>query len=330
MDSGLLDIKVSVNFSSIQFLENNFVDKIIKTIDEFGLDPHFLIMEITESILMGKTDKINKDFIKLQSYGIQIALDDFGTGYSSLAYLNSFNIDILKIDGSFTKKIPFDKTSTVLVNFIINVAKELNIKLVAEEIDNWDQLTYLKEFKCFCGQGYIYSKAIPKEEFEKILVKGICKPILVSNFNKSSIENRRKFFRINFYQLLEGNLTILRINGKEINVGNTKVLIKDIGPGGLCFISNLQLPAEEGIILQFITQLVEDEIKVHGHPVWIEEMEDGLYEYGINFTMDENDRVDLIKTLNQVQIKMRNDILFADGSFIKGSPLAYFNSIHDS
>jgi len=107
-------------------------------------------------------------------------------------------------------------------------------------------------------------------------------------------------------------------------------LIKDIGPGGLCFISDLQLPVEEGIILQFITQLIEDQIKVHGHPVWIEEIEGGLYEYGINFTMDENDRVDLIKTLNQVQIKMRNDILFAEGSFIKVSPVAYFNSIRDS
>ncbi len=214
LDSGLLEIKVSVNFSSIQFLEKNFGDKIIKTIHGFGLDPHFLIMEITESILLERTNRIFTEIEKLQSYGIQIALDDFGTGYSSLAYLNGFNIDILKINGSFTKKIPFNKTSTILVNSIINVAKELNIKLVAEEIENWDQLAYLKDFNCFSGQGYIYSKAIPIEEFEKILNKGTCKPILVNNSDKSSIENRRKFFRINFYQLLEGNLTILKINGK--------------------------------------------------------------------------------------------------------------------
>ena len=89
------------------YSENHFA-LIIK---EYDLDPHFLVMEITESILMQKPDKTASDIKKLQSEGIQIALDDFGTGFSSLAYLSEYNIDILKIDGAFVKKLPGDKSS---------------------------------------------------------------------------------------------------------------------------------------------------------------------------------------------------------------------------
>lgn len=89
------------------YSENHFA-LIIK---EYDLDPHFLVMEITESILMQKPDKTASDIKKLQSEGIQIALDDFGTGFSSLAYLSEYNIDILKIDEAFFKKLPGDKSS---------------------------------------------------------------------------------------------------------------------------------------------------------------------------------------------------------------------------
>ncbi|MGI6777536.1 MAG: EAL and GGDEF domain-containing protein [Acetivibrionales bacterium] len=106
LDNGLPCIKVSVNYSSVQFYQNNFVENIINTIDEFKLDPHFLIMEITESILTDKNSKAADYIQKLQSFGVQIALDDFGTGFSSLAYLNNYDIHILKIGDSFIKNIP--------------------------------------------------------------------------------------------------------------------------------------------------------------------------------------------------------------------------------
>lgn len=103
----------------------------MSTINEYELDPYFLIMEITESILMDKIDSVISDIQKLQSFNIQIALDDFGTGYSSLAYLNSFNIDILKIDGSFIRNILKDETSTIITSYIVKMAQDLKIKLVA-------------------------------------------------------------------------------------------------------------------------------------------------------------------------------------------------------
>lgn len=306
LNSGLPNIKLSVNFSSMQFFETNFVEGIKNTIDEYGLDPHFLIMEITESVLVEKVDKLIPDIGKLQSLGIKIALDDFGTGYSSLTYLNSFNIDILKIDGSFIKKINLDKTSTIITRNIIKMAQELKIKLVAEHIETWEQLSFLKNLKCSAGQGHIFSKPVPAKDFEKVLAKGKCKPVVKDN--AELYESRRRFFRVNFGQPLETDLTILEFKGREINVGNTKVWVKDIGPGGLCFISDIRLPIEKDIVLLFTTQLIGEEINVEGHSVWMEEKELNLFEYGVEFVIDENKRTDLVRILNQVQINMRKGI----------------------
>lgn len=329
LKDGLPNIKVSINFSCVQFLERDFVKNIKSIIDEFGLNPKFLIMEITENILIQNTDKFKLDIKNLRSYGIQLAIDDFGTGFSSLSYLNSINMDILKLDRSFIENIPSDDTCSVITKTVIKLAKELNIKSVVEGIENQEQLSYLKHLNCFAGQGFIYSKPIPLKDFERILAKGRCKPIMANAASIMPHEERRKFFRIKFTQLLESELTVLEIKGKKINVGNTKVLVKDIGPGGLCFISNIKFPVEKGIVLQFTMQLVGKEIKVYGHTVWVEEIDNKLYEYGVEFTIDENERADLIGDLNQIEIRIRKNILFAEGNFISGSHNQYFgiNSI---
>lgn len=319
-------IKVSVNFSSNQFFENNFAENIKSIIDEFMLDPHFLIMEITEAILINKVEKIISDIKKIQSFGIQLALDDFGTGYSSLEYLNSFNIDILKIDKSFIDKVVEDKTSSIIIKTIINMAKELKIKVVTEGIESWEQLIYLRGLNCYSGQGYIYSKPLPLGDFDIMLAIGKCKPTIVNNSSVMQHEDRRKFFRIKFHQLLESDMTIMNLKGKNVNIGNSKVLIKNIGPGGLCFISSIKLHIDSDITLLFKINLLDKEFKVYGHPIWIDEYYN-YNEYGIEFTVVEAERVELVKILNQVQIKMKNDILFAEGSFISDTAEVYFSSI---
>jgi len=323
IDKGLSPIKIAINYSSIQLLEAGFVENTVNTIKGFGLDPSFLIMEITENVFIEETDKVIEDIKRLQSYGIQIALDDFGTGYSSLAYLASFNINILKIDGSFIKKINVNETSTTITRYIIKIAQELKIKVVAEHIENWDQLNFLKGEKCYTGQGYIYSAPIPALEFEKLLSMKFLKPTRPKDMPFK--EERRKFFRLQFNQLLEALVTVLEINGRKVNVGNTKVLIKNIGPGGLCFISNIRLPIDKGIILRFITELLGEEIRVYGSTVWTKEIGGSLFEYGVEFSNDENKTTELIRVLSRVQIIMRKNIMFAEGSFISCTHNLYFN-----
>lgn len=326
LNDGLPAIKVAINFSSIQFLEEGFVKNLKNIIREFELDPNFLIMEITESTLMRNADKTTSDIRNLKSIGIQVALDDFGTGYSSLAYLNSLNIDIIKIDGSFIRKIHSDQTSKIITKTIINMAKDLGIKLVAEGIEAPEQLSYLKELKCHAGQGYIYSKPMPLKEFRKILARKKCKPIKYNAVKIKGYKDKRKYFRLALPHLLETDMTIIEVNRKKTNVGNTKVLVENIGPGGLCFISNIKLPVTKNVILQFESELLKKEIKVYGFTVWIEELDNNLYKHGVEFTIDENERANLISILNQIQIKMRNNILFADGRFVLKSYELYFNT----
>jgi len=327
MTKGLPDIKVSVNFSAIQFMENDFANQIKNIIDEYELDYSFLIVEITENILIKNVDKVKADIQKLQSLGMQVALDDFGTGFSSLAYLNSFNLDIIKLDGSFIKDTSSENKGTAIARAVITTAQELKIKLVAECIENGEQLSFLKSLNCYAGQGYLFSKPTSPEDFVVLLAKKRCKPIFVDSSSMMPKVDRRKYFRIKFTQFLEADLTIKELEGRKISVGYTKVLIKNIGPGGLCFVSNIRFPHEKGFVLQFITQLIGEEIRVCGNIVWANETDNDLYEYGVEFLIDENERMRVIRVLNQVQIRMRNNLLFADGTFVSVSPNVYYKKL---
>ncbi|ABR49387.1 diguanylate cyclase/phosphodiesterase with PAS/PAC and GAF sensor(s) [Alkaliphilus metalliredigens QYMF] len=326
LKDGLPAIKVSVNYSGIQFFQKDIVENIKNTIHEFQLDPHFLVMEITETVLMNQSQQVSADIQSLQELGIKVAIDDFGAGFSSLTYLNSFNVDILKIDRFFIKGIPLDETSNRIIEAVINLAKDLRIRLVAEGVETWDQLSYLRKLNCTVGQGFLYSRPVPQEDFEKLLAKKKCRPIRANNATFIPNEERRRYFRVNLPQLLEANMTILEIKGKKANVGNTKAVIKNIGPGGLCFISNIRLPIKRDIILQFETELLGKEVKVYGCLVWTEEISESLNEYGIEFTFDENDRVALTGILNQIQVKMKKNPGFCEGRFITRSAMSYFQS----
>ncbi|NMA69128.1 MAG: EAL domain-containing protein, partial [Desulfitobacterium sp.] len=313
-------------FSGIQFMEKDFVKNMQEILEEFGLDPSFLIIEITETNWIDNTDKVKEDIQKLRSLGVCVALDDFGASFSSLSRLASFDIDMLKIEKCFIGDLTEDESCEVITKHIINLAHDLNIKLVAEGIEKWEQLTTLQEYNCYAGQGYIYSKPLPVEEIEKILAQGKCYPKVVGDIGTPRVE-KRKFFRINFIELLEADMTIKEIKGKRVNIGNSKVLIKNMGPGGLCYLSNIRLPLDKGIFLQFTTQLLGEDIKLYGTLVWKDELGPNLYEYGVEFVIDEKDRADLIMILNQVQIKLRNRMLLDDGNFTALSPEAYFRML---
>lgn len=324
LQKGFPNIKVCIHFSSVQFMENNFEDNILDIIKEFNLNPDFLIMEITESIIMEKKGRFLRAIKKLQSAGIQLAIDDFGKSFSTLAHLHTMNIDIIKIDNFFIQNCMADPKCNIILSAIIDTAKKLKLRVVSEGIETWEQLYYLRELNCYAGQGSLYAGPVPLKEFEKMLATGKCKPVVVNNTPLISREERRKYFRIQFYQLLEASITIKEIQGKKVNVGDTKVLVKNIGPGGLCFLSNIKMPIKKHFIIQCSTQLIGEEIQVCGHLVWAEELEPNIYEYGVEFIIDENERGNLIKILNQVQIKMKKDLLFAEGNFTPYSAKKYF------
>lgn len=299
---GYQPVCISLNFSSIQFYERDFVKNIIDVLAEYEVEPQYLIVELTESLLIEDAHKAIDDIKKLQAVGIKVALDDFGTGYSSLSYLNHFNVDFIKMDASFIKNVMLDSKTAIIAQAIINLTKDLRIRLVTEGIENWDHLAFLKENNCVAGQGYIYSRPVPFLQIDALLEKGKCRPLLNRTTSKSRVE-RRKYFRQQFRNLLMTDVTILRIKDKKMQVGNSRVLVKDIGPGGLCFISNIQFPLERDFTLRFSTTLMGREVTAIGSPVWVQELADSLFEYGVKFIMDEQEGEALTRILYQLQAK---------------------------
>lgn len=170
-NQGFKSFKVGVNVSPHQFKQKNFVSEVHKILQKTGLPYKYLDLEITETIGIEDTfDAIDKLNI-LKKSGIKISIDDFGTGYSSLSYLTKFPIDTLKIDKSFIQNMNDDPTSKTIVSSIIAVGKNLNLDIIAEGVETKEQLEFLKSQNCIQIQGYLFSKPITADEFEKLLIQ---------------------------------------------------------------------------------------------------------------------------------------------------------------
>lgn len=167
--AGLPSISMSVNVSAIDFRQRGFVDGIVQILEETGLDPALLELEITESVLMQNVDATVTTLKAIKALGVRLAIDDFGTGYSSLSYLRRFPIDVLKIDQSFVRGLSNDSNDAALVSAIISLGKSLNLNIIAEGVETLEQLNFLKANHCEEGQGYFFSKAVEPLAFAQLL-----------------------------------------------------------------------------------------------------------------------------------------------------------------
>lgn len=161
-------VTVSINLSARQFNDNKLADMIEKIIQRTGIDPAYLIFEITESMLMGDTDAAIKQLNQLKRLGISLSIDDFGTGYSSLNYLKRFPVDELKIDRSFVKDIPEDRNDMDIVAAIIAMAQKMQLRVVAEGVESAAQAEFLKQNACYLVQGYYFSMPLAEQELTQL------------------------------------------------------------------------------------------------------------------------------------------------------------------
>lgn len=167
---GIIDCKISINVSTIQIKQENFIDKVYQTLSETDIPPRQLEIELTESALMNNLDQALRTLIRLNSRGITIAIDDFGTGYSSLGYLKNLPINTLKIDRVFIKDISTDENDKQIVKALIGMAHALRMKVVAEGVEYSDQYDILEQYSCDEIQGYLLSKPIPESELTEMLL----------------------------------------------------------------------------------------------------------------------------------------------------------------
>lgn len=162
---------LSVNISARQFQRSDIVDQLSGILKETGFTPELLRLELTESLLMEDSEATLEKLYQLKELGVSLSIDDFGTGYSSLSYLNRLPISELKIDRSFVKNIPGNKSDTVIVNTIVTMAQSLNLNVVAEGVETAEQLEYLSKHNCGTFQGFLFSKPVPTEQFKALFIK---------------------------------------------------------------------------------------------------------------------------------------------------------------
>ena len=154
------DLKLAVNLSPVMIERDSFVDDILTILKEEQYPPTLLELEITENILMNDQKDVIEKLLRLANEGINLAIDDFGTGYSSLSYLQNFPVNTLKIDRSFISEIKNSNDDACIVNAIVAMAKGLKMSIVAEGVENNDQLSYLNSLGCDVVQGYLFGRAI--------------------------------------------------------------------------------------------------------------------------------------------------------------------------
>lgn len=175
IDEGYPPCRMSINLSSVQFKRSALTETIKEVIEETGLPPEYLELELTESAVMTDVEQNIQRLKQLKNMGIKIAIDDFGTGYSSLSYLKKFPIDTLKIDRSFVTDLAENKEDEAIVKAIMALADTMNLGVIAEGVESQSQLAILRQYECELIQGYLFSRPLNKDDIGMLLKNGLPK-----------------------------------------------------------------------------------------------------------------------------------------------------------
>jgi EAL domain-containing protein (putative c-di-GMP-specific phosphodiesterase class I) len=174
--AGLPRVPVAVNLSAIQFKQRNLVEEVEKVLAETGLEPAWLAFELTEAMLLSDTPELGRTLEGLRSLGVKLSIDDFGTGHSSLAHLKRWPIDKLKIDRTFVRDVPGDGDAAAITGAVVDLARNLGITVIAEGVDNYAQLQFLRERGCDEMQGYLIARPMPAAEMAAYLAERRLEP----------------------------------------------------------------------------------------------------------------------------------------------------------
>jgi diguanylate cyclase (GGDEF)-like protein/PAS domain S-box-containing protein len=170
------ELSVSVNLSSVQFTHPALLEEIADALRDSGLEPHRLVLELTEGVAMGNPAAVTTLLMRIRAMGVRISVDDFGTGYSSLAYLRQFPIDTLKIDRSFVRGMVSNTDTAEIVTSLIGMAQQLGLHVVAEGIEHETQLMQLRALMCDAGQGNLFARPLDVDQAAELLISGRLEP----------------------------------------------------------------------------------------------------------------------------------------------------------
>jgi EAL domain-containing protein (putative c-di-GMP-specific phosphodiesterase class I) len=160
---------MAVNISPVQLRDPNFADDIMAIVERYGMSPHQFELELTEGILVNNPTIAKRKLAVLKDLGFILSLDDFGTGFSSIGYLRQFPFDILKVDRSFIRDIGLNATANALIQSLVSLGDAMDLSVIAEGIENEDQLKLLRLVQCEYVQGFLISRPVPASDIDSLL-----------------------------------------------------------------------------------------------------------------------------------------------------------------
>ena len=166
-DNGYPGYKVNVNLSVVQLLQNDIVEVVKQVLEETGITPHNLTLEVTESLAINDMERMKEILISIKELGVRIALDDFGTGYSCLNHIREFPFDVIKVDQSFVKDLAEDAYSQSFIKMVSELAGAIGVSICVEGVETAEQYEILKGMKVRLVQGYYFDRPMPKNLFEE-------------------------------------------------------------------------------------------------------------------------------------------------------------------
>lgn len=326
-DKGYTMRPISINISPIRLMKNGLAQLVKSLLEKYEVAAKYLMFEITEGSLLYNDSNIISTINELKEIGIKIAIDDFGTGYSSLGYIRQFEVDAIKIDKIFVQNINQDNNrDAAIISSVLTLANELGISVVAEGVEDVQQLLFLKQKECELIQGYLYSKPVNVDNFEKMLEVGYLKPTEESQ--SIPFEDRREYYRLEFSNALVSEMSIVEVNDKKVNLGSTKVFIENLSLGGIKIISDLKLPVSTSLKFVFKFTLLNQDFEIYGRLVWMQEGKFDTYLYGVKFDINETAQDQLAEILNKVSIMLKLGHEVPGSEFIKKEPAIYLANIN--
>ncbi len=169
-DAGLPEFRLAMNVAPAQLMAPGFTDTLAALLLQHELSPRRIDIEINESALVMARERGSDVMDRLKAMGVSISIDDFGTGISTLSYLKDYPVDLLKLDPALIRNLPRDNEDKAIVSAIIKLARDLQIKVVAEGVETFDQLNYLRTTSCHFVQGFLFSEAVRPDKFEQVLL----------------------------------------------------------------------------------------------------------------------------------------------------------------
>lgn len=260
-------VPISINISPKRLMHGRFDEKMIEVIRRYHISPEWLEIEILETDVLAENIKIKNALMNIAAHQIKISLDDFGSGYSSIAYLHHFPVHTIKIDRQFSIRVDKDEKTRSLIRSILFMAEEFGLQVVAEGVDQIEQLHLLREMKCGVIQGFLFSRPLPLAELEEKIANG--KIVITESVSLNEEYN----------DSTNAEVTISYFRNQTVKVGRAPILIVQSDFQKIMFISAMRLPVTDNIELSIYLPLNAREVEINVVPESSRDLDNGLVKY---------------------------------------------------